>query len=187
MNETSTSFANIPLQPNLENELVKIRPLKPEDFEILYKIASDPLVWEQHPNKNRYQKEIFKTFFTGAIESKGAFLVFNTKTNEAIGSSRFYDFDTEKKSILIGYTFLARECWGKGFNKALKSLMLTHAFNYADKVIFHVGSNNIRSQKAMEKLGMNKVGEEEIAYYGEQNNLNYVYQIDSKDWSNLRK
>lgn len=181
------NVVTIPLQPLLENDWVKIRPLKPEDFETLYQVASDPLIWEQHPNKNRYQKEIFKTFFDGAIESKGAFLVFNSKTNELIGSSRFYDFDAEKKSVLIGYTFLARKCWGKELNKALKSLMLNYAFKYVDKVIFHVGSNNIRSQKAMEKLGMKKIGEEEIAYYGEQNNLNYVYQIDNKNWINLHK
>lgn len=180
------SVANIPLQPHLENEVIKIRPLKPEDFETLYEIASDPLIWEQHPNKNRYEKEVFKTFFSGAIESKGAFLVFNSKTNVPIGSSRFYDFNAEKKSVLIGYTFLSRESWGKKINKSLKSLMLNYAFRYVDTVLFHVGAKNVRSQKAMEKLGIKKVGQEEIAYYGEQENLNYIYQIDKSAWNKLQ-
>ncbi len=113
------------LQPTIENDLIKISPLKEADFEILYKIASDPLIWEQHPNKDRYQREVFKTFFKGAIESGGAFLVFNNK-EEPIGSSRFYEFNKDEKSVLIGYTFIAKDHWGKGYNIALKSLMLEH-------------------------------------------------------------
>ena len=112
------------LQPTLENDIIKIIPLKQGDFETLYNIASDPLIWEQHPNKNRYQPEVFENFFKGAIESKGAFMVFNKETDEPIGCSRFYDFDQKKNSVTIGYTFFARSCWGKGFNRALKSLML---------------------------------------------------------------
>jgi RimJ/RimL family protein N-acetyltransferase len=132
------------LQPTLENEFVKIRPLKEDDFEALYKVASDPLIWEQHPNKDRYKRDVFQTFFKGAMESKGAFLVFDNKTGEAIGSSRFYGFDKEAKSVVIGYTFLAKDHWGTTYNRALKTLMLNHAFRFADKVIFHIGAYNIR-------------------------------------------
>lgn len=88
---------NFELQPILENEYVKIIPLKNNDFEILYNIASDPLIWEQHPNKDRYKKEVFENFFKGAIESKGAFLILDNKTNMPIGSSRYYDLDLDKK------------------------------------------------------------------------------------------
>ena len=177
--------STIDLQPVLETDIVKIQPLKVGDFEKLYEVASDPLIWEQHPNKNRYQKEIFKNYFEGAIESKGAFLVLDAKTYEPIGCSRFYDYDENRRSILIGYTFFARKCWGKAYNKALKTLMLDYIFNYVDSVIFHVGANNIRSQKAMEKLGMKKVGEQNVAYYGEQNNLNYIFQINKADWGKI--
>ena len=166
------------LQPELENELVKIRPLKPDDFETLYSIASDPLIWEQHPNKDRYKREVFETFFKGAMESGGAFLVFDHKTGEVIGSSRFYGFDAEAKSVVIGYTFIARSHWGKGYNKALNTLMLQHAFKVVDHVIFHIGANNIRSQKAIEKQGADKTGEVEMAYYGEASRLNFIYRID---------
>lgn len=167
-------------QPDLENDYVKLKPLKEEDFEGLYQVASDPLIWEQHPNKTRYQKEVFRNFFEGAIESKGAFLVLDKKTGETIGSSRFYGFAPEKKSVSIGYTFLARKCWGKAYNKALKAVMLEYAFKHAEKVIFHIGACNIRSQKAIEKLGAIKTGEEEIAYYGETEKLNFIYEILKK-------
>ena len=175
------------LQPNLENDFVKICPLSETDFETLYKIASDPLIWEQHPNKDRFKREKFEIFFKGAIESGGAFLVFNNKTGAPIGSSRYYEFDVEKKSISIGYTFLARDHWGKEYNKALKSLMLNHAFKFVDNIIFHIGANNIRSQRAIEKLGAEKTGEVEMEYYGEPKRLNFIYCIRKEDWEKTLK
>lgn len=169
------------LQPALENDLIKIQPLAPTDFEALYAIAGDPLLWEQHPNKDRYKREVFQNFFKGAIESGGAFLVMDKKTGEVIGSSRYYDAQ-EPNTIDIGYTFIARSHWGKGYNKALKALMIDHAFKFVDKVIFHVGAGNIRSQKAVGNIGGKKIGEVEMEYYGEPNRLNFVYQINKAGW-----
>jgi len=111
------------IQPkHLQNELIKLVPLHENDFEELYEVASDPLVWEQHPNKLRYQRDVFQNFYEGAIQSKGAFFIREATTNEPIGSSRFYDYNPETNSILIGYTFIGRKFWGNGYNKALKNL-----------------------------------------------------------------
>jgi RimJ/RimL family protein N-acetyltransferase len=170
------------LQPHLENNTVRIQPLLPSDFERLYRIASDPLLWEQHPNKNRYQRDVFETFFRGAIESGGAFLVFDKQTGQPIGSSRYCELDEKNNSVSIGYTFIARDHWGTTYNHALKALMLDHAFRFVDSVVFHIGSGNIRSQKAIEKLGARKTGEAEIAYYGEPEKLNFIYAIAKSDW-----
>jgi RimJ/RimL family protein N-acetyltransferase len=169
-------------QPTLENAFIRIRPLKEDDFETLYAIASDPLIWEQHPNKDRYKREVFETFFKGAMESKGAFLVFDRQSGKPIGSSRYYEIDEEKKTLAIGYTFLACDHWGGVYNPALKHLMMEYAFEHVDAVIFHIGASNIRSQKAMEKLGGKKIAELEMAYYGEPNKLNVVYRIRKEDW-----
>jgi RimJ/RimL family protein N-acetyltransferase len=170
------------LQPFLENEFIRIRPLQTNDFDLLYQIASDPLIWEQHPNKNRYQRNMFDIFFNGAMESRGAFLVFDRKSGEAIGSSRYCEYKPQEKSISIGYTFLARDHWGGTYNQALKSLMLDHAFQFVATVIFHIGAINIRSQKAIETLGAKKTAEAVIEYYGEPGKLNFVYAIDKGDW-----
>ena len=169
-------------QPTLENEFVKIQPLKDVDFEVLYAVASDPLIWEQHPNKDRYKRDVFEVFFKGAMESGGAFLVFDNQTGEAIGSSRYYDFSADNKSILIGYTFFARSHWGSIFNPALKNLMIQYAFQFVDAVIFHIGANNLRSQKAIERLGAIKTGELEVEYYGEASKLNFVYEITKENY-----
>ena len=170
------------LQPTIQNEWVKIEPLIAADFEKLYTVASDPLVWEQHPNKNRYQRIEFENYFKGAIESGGAFLISNSKTGEPIGSTRFYDLNEAENSILIGYTFLARSHWGGKYNTALKALMLNYAFQFADTVLFHVGADNTRSQKAMEKLGGVKAGELEVAYFGEPVKKNIIYKIEKQHW-----
>ena len=170
------------LQPALQNEWVLMRPLREDDFEELYKVAGDPLIWEQHPSKTRYQRDVFQNYFNGAIASGGAFAVYNNKTGELIGSTRFYDYNETESSVLIGYTFIARSCWGGNYNRSMKTLMLNHAFQFVNKVIFHVGENNIRSRKAMEKMGGVLTGSEPKAYYGEAVNMNVVFEITKDSW-----
>jgi len=165
------------LQPVLENDLCILYPLEEKDFDALYDAASDPKIWEQHPNKDRWKKEVFSTFFEGAIQSKGAFKIVNKENGAVVGSTRFYDFNTEEDSIFIGYTFYTTSCWGKGFNQSVKKTMLDYLFQYVSKVKFHIGSENIRSQIAILRLGAEKIGEEEVAYFGEKSKLNFVYQI----------
>jgi RimJ/RimL family protein N-acetyltransferase len=165
------------IQPVLENENVKLVPLQETDFEQLYSVASDPLVWEQHPNKDRYKKDVFKTFFEGAILSQGAFIIYDKKSNEVAGSTRFYAYNENDNSIFIGYTFYARKFWGSKLNPQVKKLMLDYILQYVDLVKFHVGKDNIRSRKAMEKLGAELKGEVPVAYFGEAPKLNVEYWI----------
>ena len=166
------------VQATLENENVKLVPLNPNDFEELFSVASDPKIWEQHPNKDRYQREVFEKFFQGAIESKGEFKIMDKSSNEVAGSTRFYDYNPKENSIFIGYTFYATKFWGSKLNPQVKKLMLDYIFQFVDKVNFHVGKDNIRSQKAMEKLGAKKVDEVNVAYFGEPEKLNVVFEID---------
>lgn len=171
-----------PQPKSLKNELIKLIPLQETNFEELYAVASDPLVWEQHPNKLRYQRDVFQNYFEGAMLSKGAFLIRDSKTNEVVGSSRYYDYNESENSVLIGYTFIGRKFWSNGYNKALKKIMLDYAFEHVDKVYFHIGAFNLRSQKAIEKIGAVKVDEFEVEYYGEDSKLNFVYEIDKVQW-----
>ena len=141
------------LQPNLTGELIELRPLKPEDWHDLFAVASDPLIWEQHPENDRYKEDVFKRFFREAMESGGAFVIIDKKSQQIIGSTRFYGYDPEKSEIEIGWTFLARKYWGGRYNRELKQLMLAHAFKFVGSVVFYIGEDNIRSQKATEKIG----------------------------------
>jgi N-acetyltransferase len=141
------------LQPALKGNLIEVRPLKPEDFGALFKAAGDPLIWEQHPESDRYKPQIFQRYFDGAIESKGAFALIDRASGRIIGSSRYHNLNPTEHEVEIGFTFLEREFWGGLYNRELKSLMLDHAFRFVDRVVFVVGENNLRSQKALEKIG----------------------------------
>src|SRR5437667_5162398 len=146
------------LQPILKGELLELRPLRPEDFHDLYTVASDPLIWDQHPIKDRYREEVFTKFFREALESGGTLIAVDGKDRQVIGASRFHGYDEEKSEIEIGWTFLARSHWGGIYNKEMKHLMLRHAFRFVDRVVFLVGPQNVRSQRAMERLGGVRVG-----------------------------
>jgi RimJ/RimL family protein N-acetyltransferase len=166
------------LQPEiLENAQVIMIPLKESDFEMLYEVASDPEIWEQHPAKNRCQKEVFQLFFDGALESKSSFLVYDSATEELIGNTRYYDFDSENSKIAIGFTFLAKKYWGGNHNKAMKQLLIDYAFQHVDTIVFHIGDTNIRSQKAVSKIGATKIGIVDF-----NNTPHFEYHILKKDW-----
>ena len=168
---------SINLQPILENETLLLCPLEENDFEALYKAASDPKIWEQHPNKDRWKRDAFMNFFVGALKSGGAYKIIDKTTSEIIGSTRFYDFNESEKSILIGYTFFKVSHWGKGCNHAVKKLMLDYIFEFVASVDFHIGAENHRSLISIDRLGAQKIGEQEVTYFGEEPKLNAVFRI----------
>jgi RimJ/RimL family protein N-acetyltransferase len=148
----------IELQPVLTGTLIELRPLRADDFPMLFAVASDPLIWEQHPESDRWTEPVFRRFFSGAMESGGAFVVIDRRDGQMIGSSRYADYDEAKSEIEIGWTFLARSYWGGTYNGEMKRLMLAHAFRFVRRVVFRVGPNNRRSQRALEKIGATYVG-----------------------------
>jgi RimJ/RimL family protein N-acetyltransferase len=164
------------LQPHLKGELIELRPLKPNDWDELFAVASDPLIWEQHPERDRYKEDVFRVFFKEALDSGGAFVIIDRKTQRIIGSTRFYGFDPKKSEIEIGWTFLARRYWGGRYNAEMKRLLLNHAFRFVESVVFFVGEDNVRSQRAMEKIGAIKVGTATRTYgdHPPARNLKYV-------------
>lgn len=169
------------IQPFLEDDMVRLIPLQEEDFETLYQAASDPMIWEQHPNRDRWQLEVFSVFFEGAMQSGGAFRIIDKSTGETAGCTRYYDADPEQNSIMIGYTFLSRAYWGTGLNTRVKKMMLEYIFRYVSRVFFHIGADNKRSQLAISRLGAIKTSEQEVAYFGEPSRLNFVYLIEKNN------
>lgn len=161
------------LQPVLEGKILRLRPLRPGDFHDLYAVASDPLIWEQHPIQDRYKEEVFREFFRVALESGGALIAIDSKDVQVIGSSRYHGHDEEKSEIEIGWTFLARSHWGGIYNWEMKQLMLRHAFRFVNSVIFLVGPKNLRSQRALEKIGAVRAG----SRLDKDDRLSLVYQI----------
>jgi N-acetyltransferase len=170
------------LQPVLTGKLIELRPLKPEDFEALFRAASDPLVWEQHPESDRYQREIFQKYFDSGIESGGAFAIIDRNSGKVIGSSRYCHLNPAEREVEIGWTFLERAFWGGTYNWELKSLMLDHAFRFVDRVLFVVGENNTRSQKALLKIGAIFLKRVELPDRDGKLKTNHVFALSSRAW-----
>ena len=165
-------------QPTLRGSLVAARPLRADDFDALYAVGRDPLIWEQHPARNRHEEPVFREFFAESLASGGALLVSDAQTQHVIGSSRYFGYREAARDVEIGWTFLARSHWGGRHNRELKDLMLRHAFRYVNSVLFYVGEKNFRSQRALEKIGAVRDAERDS-----QGRL--VFRITSESWSGL--
>ena len=165
------------LQPHLIGSLVELRPLRLDDFEALSQAASDPLIWEQHPERDRYKREVFQRYFDGAMESRGAFAVIDRRTGRIIGSSRFCNLVPVESEVEIGWTFLERAFWGGRYNGELKALMLRHAFQFVDRVVFVVGEHNRRSQEALRKIGATLLRESETTLPDGRVQRNVVFAL----------
>ncbi|MBA4008999.1 MAG: GNAT family N-acetyltransferase [Erythrobacter sp.] len=141
-------------QPMLEDELIRLRPLQPEDWDALFAVASDPLIWEQHPAHDRWQEPVFRAFFEDALANKGALIAIDRASGAVIGSSRYQGLEeADGGSVEIGWTFLARSHWGGRWNHAMKRLMLAHALASVAECSFLVGETNTRSRTALERIG----------------------------------
>ncbi len=176
LNKTAMT-KTLDLQPHLTGDLLELRPLQAEDWDALFAVASDPLIWAGHPDRDRYTEPVFREFFRGALESRGALVASDRATGQIIGSSRYVWHGPPRNELEIGWTFLARACWGGTYNRELKRLMLEHAFQFVDRVIFIVGMSNIRSQKAMLKIGGVLTGRRETVVRHGQPSESVIFEV----------
>ena len=165
-------------QPTLETERLVLRPLSEDDREPLYEIASDPMVWEQHPIHDRWRREVFDAFFDEGLASGGALAVVDKAKDRIVGSTRYDKYDPEEGGVVeIGWTFLERRCWGKGINREMKRAMLEHAFEHVALVEFRVGDTNYRSRNALEAIGAERTDRYELERYQGKRVVHLVYEI----------
>jgi N-acetyltransferase len=174
--------ASFDLQPTLEDAIVILRPLKEDDLDDLYMVASDPLIWEQHPSKDRCHRDVFELFFKDGMSSGGAFAVIDKKTKQVIGSTRFHRINEVEHAIEIGWTFLARGYWGGRYNQAMKKLMMDYAFQFVDSILFYIDENNLRSQKAVEKIGGERITALDGVNLEIRPNASAIYYISKEAW-----
>ncbi|MDZ7869838.1 MAG: GNAT family N-acetyltransferase [Rheinheimera sp.] len=174
------------LQHALTGPTLHLIPLQTEHWPALMQAASDPLIWTLHPEPGRYKPEVFKPVFDGGLASGGAYLICDKQSGEVLGTSRYYEFDAAKREVAIGYTFLVRSRWGGATNSELKHLMLSHAFGFVNTVWFHVGEHNLRSRRAVEKLGAVYTCTDATAPTG-VTRATAFYRLDKTTWLALQQ
>jgi len=171
-------------QPVLEGERLLLKPLTEADWDALFAVASDRELWARHPSHDRWQEPVFREFFDDALARGGALAIVDKSTGKLIGSSRFQEFDpAEGGSVEIGWSFLARAYWGRGYNAELKRLMLAHAFENVERVVFRVGAENVISRKAMAHIGGRLTGETFIADRAGRPMLHVIYEITRESFA----
>ena len=170
------------LQPTLVGECLTLRPLLAEDREALAAVASDPLIWAQHPDPARSTRTGFDRFFDQALESRGTLVAIEATTGQIIGCSRYHGHKPGLE-VTIGYTFLARAYWGGRYNGEMKRLMLRHAFHHVEAVKFRIAERNLRSRRAVEKLGALLVGPEDTPQFGQ---IHVIYRLTEAHWSGAK-
>lgn len=164
-------------QPTLEGERLLLRPLREEDWDALFAVASDPLIWEIHPAHDRWQEPVFRAFFEDALAKGGALAVIDKASGAIIGSSRFQGFDPDTSTVEIGWTFLARSHWGGSYNREMKRLMVAHALRWVHAVHFQVGEDNIRSRTALARIGARDTGQTTVVMLGDRAIPHLTYEI----------
>ncbi len=169
-------------QPSLESDLVVLRPLNPADFDALYLVASDPEVWTLHPQPGRWRETVFRQLFQASLESGGAMVVIDKRSGTIIGSSRYNVPDHQKEHAEIGWSFLARSYWGGLWNREVKRLLMAHAFKFVDTVYFRVGETNVRSRRAMEKLGARLISKNEVIMIENRPVAHVFYEISKAEF-----
>ncbi len=172
-------------QPTLEGPTLLLRPLRPDDWDALFAVASDPLIWEVHPGHDRWQEPVFRIFFADALAHRGALVVIEKASERIVGSSRYQAHDpVDGGSVEIGWTFLERALWGGAANGELKRLMLEHAFRFVERVDFRVGEDNVRSRGAMTKIGGRLSERSSVAEMAGRQVRHVVFEITRESFAN---
>jgi N-acetyltransferase len=177
----------------LRGKYVYLELLTPDHIETLRLLAKNERIWEftkafsidQEFDKN------FDEYFGTAIDKNAmggqqAFVIRKPSDNTVIGMTRFYEIKPKDKRAAIGYTWYTPDVWGMVHNKECKLLLLTYIFEELGycRAEFHVAHQNIRSQKAVEKIGGVKEGE--LRKYGFRNDGSVrntvVFSIIDDEW-----
>lgn len=146
----------------LRGQFIYLELLQPEDVPQLKTLAFDARLWEYTKTllinetfDAQFDKYIATAFDPRNTGMQISFVMRDAVTNNLIGMTRYYKIEPSQKRLSVGYTWYTPAYWGKVHNKECKLLLLQYAFDelHFQRVEFEVAHQNIRSQKAVEKIG----------------------------------
>jgi RimJ/RimL family protein N-acetyltransferase len=178
----------------LENDKVLLLPFENPRNQELKEIIFEKEIWEFMGMNMKNEKE-FEKYLTNTIEDKKnricyPFLIIDKKSNRVVGSTRYGYLNIASQKCEIGWTWYGTEFQGTGLNKACKHELLKFGFEKIGfrRIQFSADQENLRSQRAIEKLGAKKEGifkNNYIAPNGESRNDVY-FSIIKEDWELLK-
>jgi RimJ/RimL family protein N-acetyltransferase len=179
----------------LKGKTVELHPLEVENFEKLLEAASNQEIWEL-TSVNYSVPDIFYSNSNAALQGREngtvyPFIIVDKSTKEIIGTTRFLDIAPSDGKLEIGVTWIKKEYWGSTVNLECKLLLLSYSFDIlnANRVQFRAKADNLRSRKAIEKIGGVFEGvfrKDKIEPNGHPRNTAFFSIIDS-EWQNAKK
>jgi len=178
----------------LSGQVVDLIPLQKEHFPELVKLSKDKRIWEFYIF-NWYDSEKFLDVLKSAIveKEKGTqfpFIIYHKPEKKIIGSTRFLEIQPLHKKLEIGWTWLHPDYWGTEVNLECKLLLLTFCFEklQAMRVQLKTDENNLRSRKAIEKIGGKFEGilRHDLLRDNETKRNSALYSILDNEWNNVK-
>ncbi|NGQ95207.1 GNAT family N-acetyltransferase [Brevibacillus sp. SYP-B805] len=140
---------------------VKLTPMEMNHMESLYEAGRYPNIWTVTQGRIDSLDDA-REYVRKALEQKNAlpFVIIDQESQKIVGSTRFYDISVQNRSLEIGSTWLTPAMWRTYVNTECKYLLLKHCFETLGtiRVQFKTDSRNIRSQRALERIGAVKEG-----------------------------
>jgi RimJ/RimL family protein N-acetyltransferase len=182
----------------LSGSRVYLEFLSPAHREAIRPLAKNEVIWEFNkmlPGDDSYDAA-YDSYFDAALDKNGlggqqTFVIKKTDDNSIIGMTRFYEISPKEKTVLIGYTWYVPAVWGKVYNKECKLLLLQYAFENMkfNRVELRVAHQNVRSQKAVEKIGAVKEGILRKHGYRNDGSIRHtvVYSIIDDEWPQTKE
>lgn len=173
----------------MEGERVKLAPLTLEHVQPLFDCSRDPAIWAAYPIRIERVEEM-EQFVRKALDGRDRgeqypYAVYDKALDAYVGSTRFLRIAKEHRNLNIGSTWYSSEVWRTRVNTETKYLLLRHAFEQAEVIRVEIvtSTDNLRSQRAIERLGAVREGLLRKKYYG----LDYfVYAIVNEEWPTVK-
>ena len=152
------------MMPEISGRLVRLRPLTEDDAPALLASITTDEVWAwkpvPHPSDVEEMRSLVCDVMIGANGDRVPLAVLRLRDGRLIGSTTLHQIDLRHRSAEIGWTWLARDCWGQRYNEDMKYALLEYCFGSLGlcRIQWTVDSANLRSQHALERLGFVKEG-----------------------------
>ena len=179
----------------LQNEVVRLVPLDICHIEGIYKAAQDPRIWE-HMSVELLSREKVLAYVDDAMKKRDIktdypFVIIQQETNEIIGATWYLDISMQHKRLEIGSTWLNPKAWRTNINTNCKCLLLQYGFEILEmqRIQIKTGHENIRSQKAIERIGAVKEGILRNHMITKEGNVRHtvMYSITKEEWRTVKK
>jgi len=179
----------------LENEVVFLKPLAQEDRQGIFEAGSYPEIWSYMSTEiekmDDVNKFVDKALLTKREKTEFPFVIVDKKSGQIIGSTRFMDIDETHKRLEIGTSWISPAFWRTAINTNCKYLLLQYCFEVLNlqRVQIKTDHENIRSQRAIERLGATKEGvlRNHMVRKDGTTRHTVMYSITLQEWPQVKK